>query len=172
MTLVSATRGRAHQMNAGAAAASGDVLLFLHADSRLPSEAMRLVELAVTGNRHVWGRFDVRLDGTDWRLRVVAAAMNLRSRLTGIATGDQAMFARRSVFEQLGGFPQQALMEDIELSRRLLAISRPACIQARAVTSARRWEARGVGRTILLMWWLRLAYWCGASPERLAQRYR
>ena len=105
-------------------------------------------------------------------MRVVAAAMNVRSRLTGIATGDQAIFARRSVFERVGGFPLQPLMEDIELSRRLRAISRPVCIRARAVTSARRWESRGVGRTIVLMWWLRFAYWCGVSPERLARRYQ
>jgi len=170
--LVCAMRGRAQQMNAGAATAFGDVLLFLHADTRLPDGAKGLIDAALTGNRHVWGRFDVRLDGVGWRLRVVAAAMNVRSRLTGIATGDQAIFARRSVFERVGGFPLQPLMEDIELSRRLRAISRPVCIRARAVTSARRWESRGVGRTIVLMWWLRFAYWCGVSPERLARRYQ
>jgi len=172
IALVCAMRGRAQQMNAGAATAFGDVLLFLHADTRLPDGAKGLIDAALTGNRHVWGRFDVRLDGVGWRLRVVAAAMNVRSRLTGIATGDQAIFARRSVFERVGGFPLQPLMEDIELSRRLRAISRPVCIRARAVTSARRWESRGVGRTIVLMWWLRFAYWCGVSPERLARRYQ
>ena len=165
-----AERGRARQMNAGAQACGGAILLFLHADTRLPeaADAMVCAALAV----QAWGRFDVHIDGRPRMLRVVAALMNLRSRLSGIATGDQAIFVRREVFEALGGFPDQPLMEDIELSRRLLRVSRPACLRARVRTSGRRWEQRGVWRTIALMWRLRWAYWRGVPAERLAEAYR
>ena len=168
--VVVAERGRARQMNAGARACGAAILLFLHADTRLPeaADAMLRAALAV----HAWGRFDVRIDGRPFMLRVVAALMNLRSRLSGIATGDQAIFVRREVFEAVGGFPKQPLMEDVELSRRLLRVSRPACLRARARTSGRRWEQRGVWRTILLMWRLRWAYWRGVPAERLAEAYR
>jgi rSAM/selenodomain-associated transferase 2 len=169
--LVETPRGRARQMNAGAARASGDVLLFLHADTRLPESADSLV-LAAIARGASWGRFDVNIDGRPWMLRVVAAAMNARSRLTGIATGDQAIFVRRDVFEQLGGFNVQPLMEDIELSRRLLAIGRPVCLRQRVTTSGRRWETHGVWRTIVLMWRLRWRYWRGESAEVLARAYR
>jgi rSAM/selenodomain-associated transferase 2 len=164
-------RGRARQMNAGAARARGAALLFLHADTRLPDGADRLVARALDGGA-TWGRFDVSIDGRPAMLRVVAEMMNLRSRLTGIATGDQAMFVRRDAFERLGGFPDQPLMEDVELSRRLRAGSRPACLRERAVTSGRRWETRGVWRTIFLMWRLRWRYWRGESPASLARAYR
>lgn len=165
-----AERGRARQMNAGAQACGGALLLFLHADTRLPeaADAMVCAALAV----QAWGRFDVRIDGRPLMLRVVAALMNLRSRLSGIATGDQAIFVRRDVFEAVGGFPDQPLMEDIELSCRLLRVSRPACLRARVRTSGRRWEQRGVWRTIALMWRLRWAYWRGVPAERLAEAYR
>ena len=165
-----AERGRARQMNAGAQACGRALMLFLHADTRLPeaADAMVCAALAV----QAWGRFDVRIDGRPLMLRVVAALMNLRSRLSGIATGDQAIFVRREVFEALGGFPDQPLMEDIELSRRLLRVSRPACLRARVRTSGRRWEQRGVWRTIALMWRLRWAYWRGESAARLAEAYR
>jgi rSAM/selenodomain-associated transferase 2 len=163
--------GRALQMNAGAQQATGDLLLFLHANTRLPPDADRLIEEALCGPQ-VWGRFDVRIAGRPRMLRVIAAFMNRRSRWTGIATGDQALFMTRAAFDAVGGFPAQPLMEDIEMSARLLKLSRPACLRARVVTSGRRWETRGVWRTVLLMWRLRLAYWRGAAPERLAKLYR
>ncbi|MFN3984794.1 MAG: TIGR04283 family arsenosugar biosynthesis glycosyltransferase [Rhodocyclaceae bacterium] len=171
LPLLSTASGRARQMNAGAAAVDGDVLLFLHADTQLPAHALEAVRRAVAAGAH-WGRFDVHIDGRARLLRVVATLMNLRSRLSGIATGDQAMFARRDSFERVGRFPDQPLMEDIELSRRLLRLGRPACLRLRARTSGRRWERRGVWRTILLMWRLRWAYWRGASPDVLARAYR
>lgn len=170
LRVVVAERGRARQMNAGAQACGGALLLFLHADTRLPEAADAMVRAALAVQ--AWGRFDVRIDGRPRMLRVVAALMNLRSRLSGIATGDQAIFVRREVFEALGGFPDQPLMEDIELSRRLLRVSRPACLRARVRTSGRRWEQRGVWRTIALMWRLRWAYWRGVPAERLAEAYR
>ncbi|MFZ5484062.1 MAG: TIGR04283 family arsenosugar biosynthesis glycosyltransferase [Pseudomonadota bacterium] len=167
--VLAAPRGRARQMNAGAALAEGDAFLFLHADTRLPEAAAARIAAALVD--HAWGRFDVRIEGRPALLRLVAALMNLRSRLTGIATGDQAIFVRRTVFEALGGFPDQPLMEDIELSRRLKRFGRPACLTARVRTSGRRWERHGVWRTILLMWRLRFDYWRGVPAERLARRY-
>ena len=170
--VIGAPLGRALQMNAGAQQASGDILLFLHADTRLPLDADRLIAQTIANGPQVWGRFDVRIEGKPRMLRVIAAFMNRRSRWTGIATGDQALFMTRAAFDAVGGFPAQPLMEDIEISKRLLKLSRPACLRARVVTSGRRWETRGVWRTVLLMWRLRLAYWRGATPERLAERYR
>jgi len=166
-----APRGRAAQMNAGAAAATGDTLLFLHADTRLPEGADRhvLEGLAATGRG--WGRFDVAIDGRGSMLRVVAALMNARSRLTAIATGDQAIFVRRAAFEAAGGFPAIPLMEDIALTKSLKRLGPPLCLRERAVTSARRWERHGTLATIVLMWRLRLAYFLGADPARLAKRY-
>ncbi len=171
-TVMQAERGRARQMNAGAALANGEVLLFLHADTRLPQCAVHHITQALEANDHCWGRFDVCISGRPFMLRVVSRMMNWRSRLTGIATGDQAIFVRRDVFEQLRGFPEQPLMEDIEMSKRLKALSRPACIAACVLTSGRRWETRGVWRTIVLMWRLRWAYWRGADAAKLAGRYR
>lgn len=168
--VLSAPRGRASQMNAAAAVARGDVLLFVHADTRLPADAMALIRDALAGAT-VWGRFDVAIDGRSPLLRWVAALMNLRSRLTGIATGDQAIFVRRTAFEAVGGYPDIALMEDIALSTGLRRCGRPACLRARVLTSGRRWDRHGVLRTIALMWWLRAAYFLGADPERLARRY-
>jgi rSAM/selenodomain-associated transferase 2 len=169
--LLTSGRGRATQMNAGASCASGDILLFLHADTRLPDSA--LAELLAFGrSRRHWGRFDVRLSGRRALFVVVAWFMNQRSRLTGIATGDQAIFARRSVFEGLRGFAPLPLMEDVELSGRLRLVSRPYCIHARAITDSRRWESAGAWRTIWLMWRLRWRYWRGESPETLAMEYR
>ncbi|MDP1925503.1 MAG: TIGR04283 family arsenosugar biosynthesis glycosyltransferase [Thiobacillus sp.] len=171
-SVVGAPRGRARQMNAGAAAASGDVLLFLHADTLLPTDADLQIRAGLESGARVWGRFDVRIAGRARILRVVAAMMNLRSRLTGIASGDQALFVTRAAFDAAGCFPDQELMEDIELSRRLLHLSRPLCLAGPALTSGRRWEARGVWRTIFLMWRLRWLYARGESPARLAARYR
>ena len=164
--VIDAPRGRAAQMNKGAAAASGDALLFLHADTRLPPEADRLVGEALRG--HAWGRFDVAIDSDDPRLAVIAFFINRRSRLSGIATGDQAIFVRRDAFP---GFAPIALMEDIAFSRAMKQVSPPACLTARVLTSARRWERRGVARTVLLMWRLRYEYWRGADPDELARRY-
>jgi rSAM/selenodomain-associated transferase 2 len=168
--VIQVPRGRAAQMNAGARAGTGDALLFLHADTLLPEGALEAVESAIGAGRE-WGRFDVAISGADPLLAVVAAFMNARSRLTGIATGDQAMFATRAAFEAAGGFPLIPLMEDVALSRALARRSRPACLRERVVTSGRRWERRGTLRTILLMWRLRLAYALGADPHRLARRY-
>ena len=169
--LVSAPPGRALQMNVGTLQAGGDVLLFLHADTLLPPDADRLILQALAAGM-AWGRFEVRIDGRHRLLRVIAWLMNLRSRWTGIATGDQVMFMTRAAFDAVGGFPVQPLMEDIELSRRLLRLSRPACLRAQVLTSGRRWESCGVWRTMLLMWRLRFAYWLGVAPERLASLYR
>ncbi|MEO3690415.1 TIGR04283 family arsenosugar biosynthesis glycosyltransferase [Roseateles paludis] len=170
--VIEAPRGRARQMNAGAAVARGEVLLFLHADTTLPPDADRLITQALASGA-AWGRFDVRIDGRSRWLPVVGFLMNLRSRWTGIATGDQAMFVRRAVFEKLGRFPGQPLMEDIELSKRLLAAGhRPACLRARVTTSGRRWDERGPLRTIVLMWLLRWRYWRGASAQSLWEAYR
>ncbi len=169
--VIVSARGRATQMNAGAAAARGDVLLFLHADTRLPADADRLILEGLAQSRRAWGRFDVTIEGQHPLFPIIAWFMNTRSRLTGIATGDQAMFVRRAAFDAAGGFPEIALMEDIEFARRLKRVSRPLCLHARVTTSGRRWETRGVLRTIVLMWRLRLAYFLGASPDALAKRY-
>jgi rSAM/selenodomain-associated transferase 2 len=168
--VLSAPRGRASQMNAGAGAAKGDVLLFLHADTRLPDDADAPIRDGLARTRRAWGRFDVRFDhgGT---LRLVALLMNARSRLTGIATGDQAMFVTRAAFEAAGGFPAIPLMEDVALSVRLKRASRPLCLRARVTTSARRWHKHGLLRTIVLMWKLRISYFLGADPLRLARQY-
>lgn len=178
--VLSAPRGRARQMNTGAQQARADVLLFLHADTQLPPQAdavlLRVLDgegaAAADGRLPCWGRFDVRISGRPPMLHVVAALMNLRSRITGVATGDQAVFVRRSAFEAVQGFPDQPLMEDIELSRRLRRLGPPVCLRQRVSTSGRRWEQRGVWRTIWLMWCLRWRYWRGESPAVLAQAYR
>lgn len=165
-----APRGRAAQMNAGASGSQADVLLFLHADTQLPAAADRLIDQALLQG-HDWGRFDVRIDGAHPVLRLVEQLMNLRSRVTGICTGDQALFVRRSVFESIGGFADLPLMEDIDLSARLKRLGAPACLRQAVTTSGRRWEKHGVWRTIGLMWRLRAAYFLGADPHALARRY-
>ena len=165
-------RGRAKQMNLGASAASGDVLLFLHADTQLPADARAALDAALADAQVSWGRFDVQIEGASPLLKLVAALMNRRSRWTGIATGDHAIFVRREAFQRAGGFPDQPLMEDIELSKRLRKLSRPACLRQRVTTSGRRWEQHGVLRTIVLMWLLRGLYWIGLPAERLARMYR
>jgi rSAM/selenodomain-associated transferase 2 len=164
--LLAAPRGRATQMNAGVPQASGGALLFLHADTRLPPRADELIFAALACS--IWGRFDVEIETRHPLLKLVACAMNLRSRLTGIATGDQAIFVRRDAF---AGFPEIALMEDIAFSKAMKRAGPPACLRSRVVTSGRRWESRGVLRTIVLMWRLRLLYFLGARPEDLARRY-
>jgi rSAM/selenodomain-associated transferase 2 len=165
-----APRGRASQMNVGAAACPADVMLFLHADTELPDNADVLVRHATLGPS-AWGRFDVRIASSRPLLRIVAGMMNRRSRWTGIATGDQALFVRHDLFVSVGGFPDLPLMEDIALSRLLKRHGPPACLPERVTTSARRWEHHGVWRTIFLMWRLRAAYFLGADPRQLAVRY-
>ncbi len=169
--VLEAPQGRARQMNAGAARASGELLLFLHADTQLPAGALAQVREALTTGG-CWGRFDVTLSGGAPLLRLVGTLMNLRSRLSGIATGDQAIFMTRNAFEQIGGFPDQPLMEDVELSARLRRVAPPVCLRARLVTSSRRWQRHGPWRTILTMWGLRLAYACGVPSSRLVRFYR
>jgi rSAM/selenodomain-associated transferase 2 len=164
--VVAAPRGRARQMNAGAGVAGGDALLFLHADTRLPANADRLIFQPL--KKYLWGRFDVAIDGRSPLLAVVAFFMNLRSRLTGIATGDQAIFVRRDAFP---GFPEIALMEDVAFSKAMKRRAPPACLRDKVSTSGRRWERNGVVRTVILMWRLRLAYFLGASPDELARQY-
>jgi rSAM/selenodomain-associated transferase 2 len=169
--LVRSARGRARQMNAGARVAAGRTLLFLHADTRPPAGFVEAIAAPLADPRVVGGRFDVAFDSPRWPFRVIAACMNARSRWTGIATGDQAIFVRRDVFASLGGYADIPLMEDVELSRRLRRAGRLACLRARVVTSARKWEREGVVRTVLLMWALRLLYACGVSPARLHAWY-
>jgi rSAM/selenodomain-associated transferase 2 len=168
--VVGAPRGRASQMNAGAEIARGDVLLFLHADTTLPEGAVAAIREALSQG-HAWGRFDVHISGGGALLAVVGGMMNLRSRWSGIATGDQAIFVRRDAFQRAGRFPAIPLMEDVALSRSLKKIGPPACLRERVTTSGRRWEKHGTLRTVLLMWRLRLAYALGADPRVLARRY-
>lgn len=162
--------GRARQMNEGAACARGHILLFLHADTRLPGDWWRQLHYFAESSFQ-WGRFDVRLQPGSPLLRVVQGMMNLRSRITGIATGDQAIFIRRTLFESLQGFADIPLMEDVEICKRLKSIGQPCCIASQAVTSSRRWQKKGVVKTIALMWGIRFAYWLGVPPHRLWNWY-
>jgi rSAM/selenodomain-associated transferase 2 len=167
--IITVRRGRGAAMNAGAALGTGDALLFLHADTALPDGADRLIDAALA--RHAWGRFDLRITGSHPLFAVIARMINWRSRATGIATGDQAIFVSRKAFEAVGGFPDLPLMEDIAISRRLKRLCRPFCIATPAVTSGRRWEHNGVLSTIVLMWRLRLSYYLGIEPALLAELY-
>ncbi len=165
------TKGRGAQMNTGAANSEGSVLLFLHADTQLPDGALQQIQEGINAGWH-WGHFDVRFDQPAWPFNMIASMMNWRSRKTGIATGDQAMFVTRAAFDLVGGFDEFDLMEDIAMSKKLKTIGAPLCLDMTVQTAARRWQEKGVFRTVLLMWWLRLAYWLGVSPARLAQWYR
>ena len=169
--VMDAARGRAAQMNVGAGAATGEILLFLHADTLLPPGALDLIREGLAAGVHVWGRFDVRIAGAHPLLPVVAHLMNVRSLLTGIATGDQAIFVKREAFASVGGFPDIALMEDIALSKALKRRSPPLCLSRRVTTSGRRWDRKGFWRTVLLMWRLRLEYFLGVDTDTLARRY-
>jgi rSAM/selenodomain-associated transferase 2 len=168
--LVRTNCGRAEQMNAGAAIARGDVLLFLHVDTKLPTDADTSI-LTACGKAYLWGRFDVRLSGSNWLFRIIESMMNWRSRLTGIATGDQGIFVQAVLFRRVGGWPQIPLMEDIALSRILRRESAPACLAQRVESASRRWEENGIIKTIFTMWTLRLAFFLGADPRRLARYY-
>jgi len=169
--LVYSSTGRAVQMNAGAAAANGDWLWFLHADSQLSQPLNAYVD-EITQSSSVWGRFNVRLDDARFMFRVIERLMNARSCFTSVATGDQGLFVDRRLFAELGGYPELPLMEDVALSKRLRKVMPVNCSSLSLITSARRWQQRGVLKTILLMWWLRLAYVLGVSPARLSQWYR
>mgnify|MGYP003632041394 FL=1 len=171
-TVLRSEKGRAIQMNTGAKSASSDILLFLHADTRLPEKADQIIERAFEDKNAQWGRFDITITGQAFMLKVVAWFMNHRSRLSSIVTGDQAVFIRRDLFEELGYFPVQALMEDIEFSKRLKGTCKPIALREKVHTSGRRWEQKGIWRTIFLMWSLRFAYWRGASAAELASKYR
>jgi len=164
--------GRARQMNRGAALASNEILLFLHADTRLPDDATQQIDAALNCTMKVWGRFDVRLTGQPFMFRVIERMINQRSCITGIATGDQAIFVRRAVFELFGGYAEIPLMEDVELTKSLRSISWPCCIKSAVVTSSRRWEKNGIVKTIWLMWRLRFLYFIGVDPRKLAASYR
>ena len=169
--ILSWERGRARQMNFGARQATGDVLLFLHADTRLPKTAFADIATALGDPRCLGGRFDVELEGSHPMLKIVGALINYRSRATKIGTGDQAIFVRREAFERIGGYPDIPLMEDVALCRALKRLGGVACLRTRVMTSARRWESDGVWRTILRMWTLKILYLAGVSPARLKQFY-
>lgn len=168
--IISSAKGRARQMNIGVSHASSDILMFLHADTYLPEHTLQLIEQHISIDKQ-WGRFDIQLSGDHFMLKVIAGMMNLRSRLTGIATGDQVIFVTRKAFAAVGHYPEIALMEDIALSKALKKISPPICINAKVTSSGRRWEQSGIYRTILLMWVLRLRYFFGADPQLLADLY-
>jgi len=169
--LLNAEPGRARQMNNGARRATGDALLFLHADTKLPASALHDIASALTDTACVGGRFDVDLEGRHWMLKVIGALINYRSRATKVGTGDQAIFVRREVFMRIGGYPDMPLMEDIALCRALKRLGAIACLRSRVITSARRWENDGVWRTIVRMWTLKFLYLAGVSPARLKQFY-
>lgn len=168
-TVFHSGRGRALQMNTGAAQASGAALVFLHADTRLPDNGPKIILKAL--KLKSWGRFNVLIEGNHFMLSIVSLFMNLRSCITGISTGDQAIFVRKALFEEIGGFPEQPLMEDIEISKLLKRQGRPACINEKVTTSGRRWLTRGVWRTIWLMWRLRFSYWRGMPADQIARAY-
>jgi rSAM/selenodomain-associated transferase 2 len=169
--LVTAPCGRARQMNEGAKASGGEILLFLHADTQLPDDAKTMIETTLADQGMVGGRFDVRFDRPSMWGAIISRMMNWRSRLSGIATGDQALFVRRHIFEQIGGFADMPLMEDIDFSRRLKQKGATAALTATVTTSFRRWEQHGPLRTILLMWGLRFLYWIGVRPHTLSRWY-
>jgi rSAM/selenodomain-associated transferase 2 len=169
--VIKAPRGRAVQMNTGAYLAQGDILVFLHVDTLLPGEADRKIVWAVAKDHHLWGGFAVKLTGSQPIFRLIESLMNLRSRMTGILTGDQALFVRRDIFYDIGGFKEIPLMEDIEISKRLKRQGPPAFVPVSVVTSSRKWEQQGIMRTMLKMWALRLAYFLGTNPNFLVKFY-
>ncbi|HIG06949.1 MAG: TIGR04283 family arsenosugar biosynthesis glycosyltransferase [Methylococcales bacterium] len=169
--IITSTSGRAIQMNAGAASARGDTFIFLHADSYLPKNVFTIIQQALSQG-YCWGRFDIHLTGKPRLLPIISLLMNIRSRLTGIATGDQAIFITRESFTAIGQYPIIALMEDIALSKKMIPLAKPFCSRDKVISSGRRWEQYGCINTILLMWWLRLLFFLGRAPEKLNQCYQ
>jgi len=167
---ISIRRGRAAQMNAGARKARGEFIFFLHVDTQLPEKFTEVIS-SIKSDRFCWGRFDVKLSGKHWSFRIIESMMNLRSRVTGIATGDQVMFVSQKLFREVDGFPEIALMEDIAMSQSLKNICSPLCLREKVLTSSRRWEKHGILSTIVKMWWLRFSYYIGVDPVRLARQY-
>ena len=167
---ISTKRGRAAQMNTGARQAMGKFIFFLHVDTRLPEDFSEIIN-SIETDKHSWGRFDVKLSGQQWPFRVIETMINSRSRLTGIATGDQVIFMTQEIYRAVDGFPEIALMEDIAMSRKLRNIYSPLCLRERVMTSSRRWEKHGITSTIIKMWWLRFAYFIGVNPEKLVTQY-
>ena len=167
---ISNPRGRAAQMNAGARQAKGEIIFFLHVDTQLPEKFLDLIA-SIEADTLCWGRFDVRLSSKRWPFRIIETMMNLRSRLTGIATGDQVIFVSQKLFREVDGFPEIALMEDIAMSRRLKSICSPLCLRQKVLTSSRRWEKHGIISSILRMWCLRFSYYIGVDPIKLARQY-
>jgi len=172
VNLIQSPSGRAKQMNVGASQCKSDILLFIHIDTSMSSSHIQALKEAINHHDIVGGHFDVQLSGKHWMFRVIETMMNIRSCLTGISTGDQCQFVRRSVFEEMGGFPEQALMEDVEFSKRLKGYGKLICLKNKVVTSSRRWEKYGILKTVALMWKLRLLYACGVTPEKLSQMYK
>ena len=168
--VISVNKGRATQMNAGAAQAKNEILWFLHSDTKISGEEIKIIQSALKDK--VWGRFNIKLSGTNVLFRVIETMINIRSCITGIATGDQGIFVKRDIFESLNGYADIPLMEDIDLSKKLKTITRPLCLNDVIVTSSRRWENKGIIATVLLMWRLRFLYWLGVSPVTLAEHYR
>ncbi len=168
--VMTSAKGRAKQMNNGTSYATGDILIFLHADTYLPENALQLIQQKINTTSQ-WGRFDIQLSGNPFMLKVIAQMMSWRSRLTGIATGDQVIFVTRLAFQAVGQYPEISLMEDIALCKALKKISRPVCLKNKVISSGRRWEHNGIYRTILLMWSLRLRYFFGTDPKILAFLY-
>lgn len=167
---ISMERGRAIQMNAGTLRAKGEIIFFLHVDTRLPDNFLELIS-SMSVNGFYWGRFDVKLSGQHWLFRVIETMMNLRSRLTGIVTGDQVIFLSKNLYREVGGFPEIELMEDIEMSRKLKNITSPLCLREKVMTSSRRWEKNGIISTMVRMWWLRFSYFIGVDPVKLVKDY-
>lgn len=164
--------GRAIQMNSGTKQAQFNVLWFLHADTVISENAIDNIQQVLTENGKNWGRFNIKLSGSNILFRVIEFMINIRSRVTGIATGDQGIFVNRKTFESVGGYSDLPLMEDIDLSKKLKKISKPICLKEKLTTSSRRWEKNGIFSTVLLMWRLRLLYWIGVSADRLSRQYR
>jgi rSAM/selenodomain-associated transferase 2 len=170
--LVESPRGRATQQNAGAAAATGNVLLFLHADTWLPPGAIDQIRAVLRDPRVVFGAFEQQIEAPGWRYRLLERGNTLRAKRFRLPYGDQGIFVRRSTFLAAGGFPHVRLMEDVLLMRRLARHGRPAILPGPIRVSARRWETRGVARQTARNWILLTAHALGASPDRLATFYQ
>lgn len=168
-TSIQSSAGRSTQMNAGALKAKGHTLLFLHADTYLPSTALTDIEHALSQNN--WGRFNVQFEPNNLLLRITAYLMHHRSKFTHVCTGDQALFFKKKFFNQLNGFADIPLMEDVDISKRARKLSPLYALTSKVTTSSRRWQKHGTLKTILLMWWLRWLYFIGVEPCTLHKKY-